>query len=56
MGKTMGKTNDLCPLQAECEKKCTYVGRELECPYYYNNARPGAEINDQEKLLRARWR
>ena len=56
MGKTMGKTNDLCPLQAECEKKCTYVGRELECPYYYNNARPGAEINDQEKLRRARWR
>ncbi|MDY5338127.1 MULTISPECIES: DUF3102 domain-containing protein [Intestinimonas] len=56
MGKTMGKTNDLCPLQAECEKKCTYVGRELECPYYYNNARPGAEIDDQEKLRRARWR
>lgn len=49
MGKTMGKTNDRCPIQAECEKKCAYVGRELECPYYYNNARPGAEIDDQEK-------
>lgn len=56
MGKTMGKTNDRCPLQAECEKKCAYVGRELDCHYYDNNARPGYEIDDQEELRRARWR
>ena len=56
MGKTMGRTNDRCPLQAECEKKCAYVGRELDCHYYDNNARPGYEIDDQEELRRARWR
>ena len=37
----MGKTNDRCPLQAECEKKCEYIHRELDCPYYHVNARPG---------------
>lgn len=56
MGKTMGRTNDRCPLQAECEKKCAYVGRELDCHYYDNNARPGYEIDDQEELRRARSR
>lgn len=44
----MGKTNDRCPLQAECEIKCHYVGHELDCPYYDANARPGYEIDDQE--------
>lgn len=45
----MGKTNDRCPLQAECEQKCAHVGHELDCPYYHANARPGYEIYDQEQ-------
>jgi len=45
--------NDRCPLQAECEKKCTYKLHELDCPYYHANARPGYEIEDQEEL---RWK
>ena len=52
----MGKTNDRCPLQAECERKCSYIGRELDCPYYHVNARPGYEIDDQEDLRRAKWK
>ena len=58
MGKEniMGKTNDRCPLQAECEKKCEYIHRELDCPYYHVNARPGYEIDDQEERRRAKWK
>lgn len=52
----MGKTNDRCPLQAECERKCSYIGRELDCPYYHVNARPGYEIDDQEERRRAKWK
>lgn len=52
----MGKTNDRCPLQAECEQKCSYKGRELNCPYYEANARPGYEIDDQEERRRAKWK
>ena len=52
----MGKTNDRCPLQAECEKKCEYIHRELDCPYYHVNARPGYEIDDQEERRRAQWK
>ena len=52
----MGKTNDRCPLQAECEQKCAHVGHELDCPYYDANARPGYEIDDQEDLRRAKWK
>lgn len=52
----MGKTNDRCPLQAECERKCSYIGRELDCPYYDANARPGYEIDDQEERRRAEWK
>lgn len=52
----MGKTNDRCPLQAECEQKCSYIGRELDCPYYDANARPGYEIDDQEERRRAKWK
>ena len=52
----MGKTNERCPLQAECEIKCHYVGHELDCPYYDANARPGYEIDDQEERRRAKWR
>ena len=40
--------NDRCPLQAECERKCKFQNRELECDYYHANARPGYEIADQE--------
>ena len=45
----MGKTNDRCPLQGECEQKCAHVGHELDCSYYHANARPGYEIYDQEQ-------
>lgn len=51
----MGKTNDRCPLQAECKQKCAHVGHELDCPYYDANARPGYEIDDQEERRRAKW-
>lgn len=44
----MKATNDRCPLQAECERKCKFQNRELECDYYHANARPGYEIADQE--------
>lgn len=52
----MGKTNERCPLQGECEKKCEYIRRELDCPYYHVNARPGYEIDDQEERRRAEWK
>ena len=48
--------NERCPLQGECEKKCTYMRRELDCPYYAGNARPGYEIDDQEERRRQSWR
>lgn len=41
--------NSRCPLQPECERKCAYQRRELDCEYYRNNARPGYEISDQEE-------
>jgi len=44
------KTNERCPLQAECERKCSHEGNEIECDYYFGNARPGYEIEDQEVL------
>ena len=41
--------NARCPLQDECgRKKCAYQFRELDCPYYWANARPDSEIPDQE--------
>ena len=52
----MGKNNDRCPLQGECERKCAFVGRELDCDYYDANARPGYEVDDQEERRRAKWR
>ena len=52
----MGKKNDRCPLQAECEKQCGFFGRELDCPYYNANAREGYEIDDQEERRRAKWK
>lgn len=43
--------NDRCPLQVECErKKCEYVRKELECPYYSANAREDYYIDDQEEI------
>lgn len=44
----MKTTNDRCPLQAECERKCKFVNNELACDYYWGNARPGYTIDDQE--------
>lgn len=31
------KLNERCPLQAECERKCEFQFRELDCEYYANN-------------------
>ena len=43
--------NARCPLHDECgRKKCAYQFRELDCPYYWANARPEAEISDQEAI------
>ena len=43
--------NDRCPLQVECErKKCDFICKELECPYYSANAREGYYIYDQEAI------
>lgn len=40
--RTMTKQpNPRCPLQPECERKCAYQRRELDCEYYRSNARPG---------------
>ncbi len=45
--------NERCPLSSECGKrKCEHIQSEIECGYYNANARPGAEIADQEAL---RW-
>lgn len=49
--------NDRCPLQIECErKKCEFVNKELECPYYSANAREGYYIEDQEKIRNRQFR
>lgn len=50
------KKNERCPLQVECEKKCTFQHRELECDYYEVNARPDYYIEDQEEKRRERER
>ncbi len=48
--------NDRCPLQGECEQKqCEYKFRERDCSYYQGNARPGAEIEDQQRAMEAEW-
>lgn len=46
------KQNDRCPLQVECERKCTYEGHELDCDYYSCNARDELVIEDQETIRR----
>ena len=48
--------NERCPLQEECEKKCTYMKRELDCPYYNANARGDLVIDDQEERRERMWR
>lgn len=42
------KKNDRCPFKDECEMKCEYKNKELECDYYRYNSCPGKEIADQE--------
>ena len=44
--------NKRCPLQEECEKKCSYQGHELDCTYYHTNARKDYYIEDQEEIRR----
>lgn len=44
------KGNERCPLQAECEKVCQWQGSELDCEYYHSFARPGYDIEDQERI------
>ena len=41
--------NERCPLQEECEKKCTDMKHELDCHYYNVNARGDLVIDDQEE-------
>lgn len=48
------KTNERCPLQAECEHSCEFQHRELECNYYRDNARGDLVIEDQEKIRNER--
>lgn len=48
--------NERCPLQTECEKKCTFMGHELDCPYYNANAREDLTIPDQEERRERMWR
>ena len=44
-------SNERCPLQAECERKCAHVGQELNCDYYWNNAvGEDRTIPDQEEI------
>ena len=43
------KKNDRCPFKNECEMKCEYKNKELECDYYRYNSCPGKEIADQEE-------
>lgn len=47
------KLNTRCPLQAECERKCTYEGHELDCDYYFNNAVGEDRTIEDQELIRA---
>lgn len=40
----------------KCEKKCTYMKHELDCPYYNANARGDLVIDDQEERRERMWR
>lgn len=48
--------NNRCPLQTECERRCTYMGHELDCDYYSNNAWGDHVIEDQEEIRNRRER
>lgn len=50
------KKNTRCPLQAECERKCTYEGHELDCDYYSLNGVGSSTIEDQEVIREERAR
>lgn len=50
------KLNTRCPLQAECERKCTYEGHELDCEYYSVNGVGSSVIADQEVIREERAR
>lgn len=41
--------NSRCPFHGECELSCKHFLSELDCEYYNANARPGFEIEDQER-------
>lgn len=46
----MIKANERCPLQTECERKCEYQFKELDCEYYANNGvGEDRTIPDQEE-------
>lgn len=47
------KLNTRCPLQAECERKCTYECHELDCDYYFNNAVGEDRTIEDQELIRA---
>lgn len=47
------KLNTRCPLQEECERKCTYEGHELDCDYYFNNAVGEDRTIEDQELIRA---
>jgi len=47
------KLNTRCPLQVECERKCTYEGHELDCDYYFNNAVGEDRTIEDQELIRA---
>lgn len=52
----MREINDRCPFQDECEQRqCEFKFHERDCSYYQGNARPGAEIEDQQQAMEAEW-
>lgn len=42
--------NKRCPLQEQCERKCTHEGNELNCDYYNVNGIGDFVIEDQEAI------
>ena len=42
--------NTRCPFREECERKCAYEFKELQCDYYRNNAYGDMVIPEQEQL------
>lgn len=48
----MKKGNTRCPLQEECERKCSFEGHELDCSYYATNGIGDNTIPGQEERRR----